>query len=124
MIFYQLYVIGFVSEEEKWETVWIWPAFWNIIYFVLLVLVAYLWRPQENNTRYAYHKSEDDDLEEQGDGEPTEPASRLKNVQRRPDRHSPSTKSEVVEVEMMEMPIPTFTIGEFSDEEEEPAKLE
>eukprot|EP00009_Paramoeba_aestuarina_P001926 CAMPEP_0201511356 /NCGR_PEP_ID=MMETSP0161_2-20130828/3833_1 /ASSEMBLY_ACC=CAM_ASM_000251 /TAXON_ID=180227 /ORGANISM="Neoparamoeba aestuarina, Strain SoJaBio B1-5/56/2" /LENGTH=314 /DNA_ID=CAMNT_0047906823 /DNA_START=631 /DNA_END=1572 /DNA_ORIENTATION=+ len=60
MMFYQLWVAaGFVDDEAKWNTSWVWLVFWNIVYFILLLLVAILWRPQENNTRYAYNKNED-----------------------------------------------------------------
>ena len=37
---------GFVDDEAKWATSWVWLVFWNIVYFILLLLVAILWRPQ------------------------------------------------------------------------------
>jgi len=33
---------------------WVWTAFWNALYFVILVAMAIIWRPTSNNTRYAY----------------------------------------------------------------------
>lgn len=47
-------------------------AFWYSLYFVILVAIAFLWRPTTNNTRYAYIASEDIEL-------PLQPLSNVKN---------------------------------------------
>ena len=42
-----------------WSTWWIFQAFWHLLYFSILLAIAFLWRPTTNNTRYAYKESED-----------------------------------------------------------------
>ena len=144
-------MIGFVTDEDRWSDSWIWGAFWNIMYFVLLVLVAVLWRPQENNVRYAVVDKSGDFLEEEDDllemgsipAVSEKMQKRTRDSQRDSLRDSARDNSlngssstvkvsrftegsnwedEIVDVEMMEMPIPPFTID--SDEEDEMEKME
>jgi len=54
-----LYIIEIVvvagnQRDKWWAWWWIFDGFWEVGYFVVIVLVAYLWRPNENNDRYAY----------------------------------------------------------------------
>lgn len=42
-----------------WSTWWIFQAFWHLLYFSILLAIAFLWRPTTNNARYAYQESED-----------------------------------------------------------------
>jgi hypothetical protein len=54
------------SAEEVWRTNWTWQAFWQIIFFITLVAVSWLWRPRRNNVRYGYSELgiyDDDDTE-------------------------------------------------------------
>jgi hypothetical protein len=49
------------DPDQLWS-VWVWNAFWHTLYFVILIAIAILWRPTENNSRYAYSEmpTEDD----------------------------------------------------------------
>lgn len=40
-------------------------SFWVILFFIVLVVVMYLWRPTMNNQRYAYSALEGGDDEEE-----------------------------------------------------------
>ncbi|MBA0878757.1 hypothetical protein Goshw_019879 [Gossypium schwendimanii] len=52
--------------SELWQRAWIIPAFWNLLAFVLLVVICSLWAPSNNPTRYAYSEETGDELEEDG----------------------------------------------------------
>jgi len=41
-------------SDDLWRIWWIWDGYWEIGYFLVVLLVAYLWWPNENNERYAY----------------------------------------------------------------------
>lgn len=40
--------------EQIWRSNWLWHAFWHFSFFVIVTIVAILWRPTANNTRYGY----------------------------------------------------------------------
>ena len=40
--------------DEKWESVWMLSAFWNVLSFALLAVVCFLWRPGMNANQFAY----------------------------------------------------------------------
>lgn len=52
--FQNRYIVLTSSVDERWETWWIWESFWHVLYFLVLLVICVLWRPTENNTRYAY----------------------------------------------------------------------
>eukprot|EP01116_Phalansterium_solitarium_P023148 TRINITY_DN7966_c0_g1_i3.p1 TRINITY_DN7966_c0_g1~~TRINITY_DN7966_c0_g1_i3.p1 ORF type:complete len:553 (+),score=128.31 TRINITY_DN7966_c0_g1_i3:164-1822(+) len=54
IIFAQLLVTVSTDPDESWKSQFIWNCFWHLLYFFILVAIAVLWRPTENNTRYAY----------------------------------------------------------------------
>jgi len=51
---YQVFVTMGSNEDKRWDTLWAFEGMWHVIYFVVLVAVAILWRPSENATAYAY----------------------------------------------------------------------
>jgi len=53
VILIQLFVSVSVSSDETWSWWWIWNGFWHLLYFLILAVIALLWRPTTNNTRYA-----------------------------------------------------------------------
>merc|ERR1712137_674312 len=59
IIIYQTLLVITSEEDAMWSTWWIFQAFWHLLYFFILLAIAYLWRPTTNNTRYAYKESED-----------------------------------------------------------------
>jgi len=40
--------------DEKWESVWMLSAFWNVLSFALLAVMSFLWRPGMNASQFAY----------------------------------------------------------------------
>eukprot|EP01117_Protostelium_nocturnum_P000985 TRINITY_DN11305_c0_g1_i1.p1 TRINITY_DN11305_c0_g1~~TRINITY_DN11305_c0_g1_i1.p1 ORF type:complete len:492 (-),score=106.96 TRINITY_DN11305_c0_g1_i1:160-1635(-) len=66
------------TEAQTWKVNWIWDAFFEIIYFVISMTVAIIWRPINNNTRYAYNEVDSND----GDVEQVM-LSNINNVQQR-----------------------------------------
>jgi len=41
-------------HDNMWSFWWIWNAYWELSYLALTLVVAYLWRPNDNNLRYAF----------------------------------------------------------------------
>jgi len=42
------------KQDDLWQLWWIWDAYWEFGYFFVVLLIAVLWWPNENNKRYAY----------------------------------------------------------------------
>ena len=40
--------------NERWRSDWFTSDFWHILNFVFLCVIAFLWRPSANSTRFAY----------------------------------------------------------------------
>jgi len=40
--------------ENLWSFWWVWNAYWQFSYLTLTFVVAFLWRPNSNNRRYAF----------------------------------------------------------------------
>lgn len=40
-------------------------SYWHLLFFCILVVIMYLWRPTQNNQRYAYSALENGDEEEE-----------------------------------------------------------
>lgn len=52
---------------KDWKELWIDEAYWHILFSVLLLVIMILWRPTNNNQRYAFTPlldAADDDEEE------------------------------------------------------------
>lgn len=45
---------GTGALERDWSGQWVFDAYWEVLYFVVLAAIGYLWRPTENSLRYAY----------------------------------------------------------------------
>lgn len=57
----QFLILATQQTEQIWRTNWLWDAFWHFSFFVILCIVAVLWRPTRNNTRYGYSEVYYDD---------------------------------------------------------------
>ncbi|XP_010553210.1 PREDICTED: transmembrane protein 87B [Tarenaya hassleriana] len=53
-IVYEVYFKATDPFNERWRTAWTITAFWDIIAFLLLCVICYLWAPSQNSQRYAY----------------------------------------------------------------------
>ncbi|KAJ3677122.1 hypothetical protein LUZ60_002846 [Juncus effusus] len=53
-ICYELYFKTTDVFNERWQTAWIIPAFWQVLSFSLLCVICALWAPSQNSMRYAY----------------------------------------------------------------------
>jgi hypothetical protein len=62
---YEVYFKATDPFSERWQSAWIITAFWDILAFLLLFVVCYLWAPSQSSQRYAYSgEAVDDDDEE------------------------------------------------------------
>ncbi|GJN04665.1 hypothetical protein PR202_ga22230 [Eleusine coracana subsp. coracana] len=64
---YEVYFKATDPFSERWQSAWIITAFWDVLAFVLLVVICYLWAPSQSSQRYAYsgEVADDDDEESQ-----------------------------------------------------------
>ncbi|MCL7046094.1 hypothetical protein MKW94_030158 [Papaver nudicaule] len=53
-LFYELFFKANDVYNERWQTAWIIPAFWQVLSFSVLCVICALWAPSQNSTRYAY----------------------------------------------------------------------
>lgn len=54
MFLFQIGVSVFDSKSTLWRVWVLWNVAWELIFFVVLVTIGSLWRPNANNRRYAY----------------------------------------------------------------------
>jgi len=67
VIFQLAYVMG--NQDDWWRVYWLGGAGFStalpvIVYLLILLAMAWIWRPVENNTRYAYSELLDDGIDE------------------------------------------------------------
>jgi hypothetical protein len=72
-LFIHFFVLATNPIEKLWRSNWLWLAFWHFSFFIIVVIVAVLWRPTRNNTRYGYSEVYYD--EEEGEDERGQMAS-------------------------------------------------
>jgi hypothetical protein len=65
---WQMAVIVSDSLDERWDKLWVFDAFWHVLYLAVLLAICYLWSPSKNNLQYAYmdelgQEAEDDEEE-------------------------------------------------------------
>jgi len=61
----------FILGMSDWKELWVDTAFWHFFFCTLLVVIMFLWRPSQNNQRYAFtplldnseDEAEDDDTD-------------------------------------------------------------
>lgn len=69
VVLYQVVAFSITHPDDHWRTAWLWPAFWELLYLIVLIALAALWRPTSNNTRYAYAETRNGGADGDG-GEP------------------------------------------------------
>lgn len=37
-----------------WRNIWVDEAFWHLLFSTILCVIMFLWRPSQNNQRYAF----------------------------------------------------------------------
>ncbi|CAL9109479.1 unnamed protein product [Musa acuminata var. zebrina] len=60
---YELYFKSTDVYNEQWQNAWIISAFWQVLSFALLCVIAALWAPSQNSMRYAYSDDGTEDFE-------------------------------------------------------------
>ncbi|CAN1813039.1 Transmembrane protein 87A [Linum perenne] len=64
-IFYEVYFKATDPFNERWQSAWIITAFWDLVTYVLLCVICYLWAPSVNSQRYAYSEEVGEDFDEE-----------------------------------------------------------
>ncbi|XP_059458751.1 uncharacterized protein LOC132188344 [Corylus avellana] len=62
-ICYELYFNSTDVYNEKWQTAWIIPAFWQVLSFSLLCVICALWAPSKNSTRYTFSEETSEEFD-------------------------------------------------------------
>ncbi|EDQ92154.1 uncharacterized protein MONBRDRAFT_35943 [Monosiga brevicollis MX1] len=52
------------AGEDDWRNEWWQEGFWHLLFFAILSAIMVLWRPTQNNQRYAYTALDNDDDDE------------------------------------------------------------
>eukprot|EP00164_Ancoracysta_twista_P004253 GFYU01005731.1.p1 GENE.GFYU01005731.1~~GFYU01005731.1.p1 ORF type:complete len:515 (+),score=109.61 GFYU01005731.1:170-1714(+) len=68
----QMYIMVTHNVEANWHKLWVFEAYWDVLYFGILVAIMILWRPSQNSQRYAYSEELP-----QADDEPAVPMSTI-----------------------------------------------
>eukprot|EP00298_Acanthocystis_sp_HF-20_P011127 c19243_g1_i1.p1 GENE.c19243_g1_i1~~c19243_g1_i1.p1 ORF type:complete len:485 (-),score=140.09 c19243_g1_i1:114-1568(-) len=63
---FQIYSSVWMNEDDYWQYIWVFDGIWHIIYFFVLLTIAFLWRPSSQTKAYALSeqlttKDEDED---------------------------------------------------------------
>lgn len=37
--------------DQQWATIWSYDAFWEVLYFVVLLAIMVIWRPSSDNQK-------------------------------------------------------------------------
>ncbi|CAM8944944.1 unnamed protein product [Rhodiola kirilowii] len=62
---YEVYFKATDPFNERWQSAWIITAFWDILAFVLLSVICYLWAPSQSSQRYAYSEEKGGDSDDE-----------------------------------------------------------
>ncbi|TRY80974.1 hypothetical protein TCAL_02964 [Tigriopus californicus] len=81
-VIFMLWSIKYHKLEEclrDWRDLWVDDAFWHLLFSIILVMIMFLWRPSQNNQRYAFtplldsegsHGHDDDESDEDDEDDP------------------------------------------------------
>jgi len=62
----QLIITSMDAADDHFRVWWLWEGYWEFIYAACIIFVAWVWRPTENNLRYAYSevgRGDDEDMD-------------------------------------------------------------
>jgi len=45
---------SYINQYNLWRFIWIFGTYWEVIYFVTIVFIGWVWHPSGDNARYAY----------------------------------------------------------------------
>lgn len=65
---YSIKAHRFADCLTDWKELWVDEAFWHVLFSILLLVIMVLWRPTNNNQRYAFTPLLDNAEDEDDDG--------------------------------------------------------
>lgn len=74
---WQMVIILSDTLDARWDKLWVFDAFWHLLYLAVLLAICYLWSPSKNNLQYAYM----DELQQQEAEEEEEEAEPMEATQ-------------------------------------------
>ncbi|CAJ0575050.1 unnamed protein product, partial [Mesorhabditis spiculigera] len=66
-MFWSLFYHIFPTCLMDWKELWVDTAFWHVLFCSILVVIVILWRPSQNNQRYAFTPLLDDSEDDNDD---------------------------------------------------------
>jgi len=65
VIFIVQFAMTFANlQDPLWRFWWFWDTYWEFIYFIVITVIVFIWRPNSNNQRYAYELQVDEKITE------------------------------------------------------------
>eukprot|EP01129_Flabellula_baltica_P000807 TRINITY_DN10759_c0_g1_i1.p1 TRINITY_DN10759_c0_g1~~TRINITY_DN10759_c0_g1_i1.p1 ORF type:complete len:512 (-),score=69.04 TRINITY_DN10759_c0_g1_i1:33-1568(-) len=61
----QTFIESSGAKDSVYSIWWIFDAYWNFLYYIIIAYICRIWRPKMDNTRYAFLENEDISMEEQ-----------------------------------------------------------
>ncbi|KAI6176612.1 hypothetical protein M3Y97_00817200 [Aphelenchoides bicaudatus] len=121
---WSLYIHVFQRCMTDWKELWVDTAFWHLFFVAILVMIMILWRPSQNNQRYAFTPLLDDSEDEADDVLYDQSGLYTELKQRNPDKSPPPSKlgkqsSIGDDLDWIEQNIPTSLAEALVDDDEE-----
>lgn len=97
---FELYFKATDPFNERWQGAWVITAFWDIVAYVLLCVICYLWAPSQSSQRYAYSEevgedSDDDEAQSLCKGSPEGDINLVKQDRKEKNGESADVSSDV-----------------------------
>ncbi|CAD5213967.1 unnamed protein product [Bursaphelenchus okinawaensis] len=119
---------------EDWKELWVDTAFWHVFFCVILVMIMVLWRPSQNNQRYAFTPLLDNSEDENDDADDdvlfTNTQNglfeevKMRNVKDNKSDENKKKSNVADELDWIEKNIPTSLAEALIDDDEEREKRE
>jgi len=49
------------DSDKQFRSSWLWQGYWELVYCACILFVAWVWRPNEDNKRFAYIDTQEDE---------------------------------------------------------------
>jgi len=50
------------DSDKQFRASWLWQGYWELVYCACILFIAWVWRPNEDNKRFAYIDTQEDEL--------------------------------------------------------------
>ena len=93
---YYMFIIVAGEIQQQWESRWIYDGLWDVVYFLILLPIMFLFRPTKNSQRFEYSQVADSAYDDEEYGDNLEDSIAMGNGSS--SKHSKDVVDEVEEV--------------------------